>query len=158
MPSSLYQRAVFTCLLGGFMPWKYSVFHACAHILHILVLTRCPFTLPRCSSSPCSPFRSLIELAALEARLLISRKPLQGQCSHWFFVNCLQKRRLFPAFTGSNVLKPDFPVSTARPGLDDAGILCSSAPASPCLKNVHSKLAVRKSAIDILIEKSGKKK
>lgn len=61
---------------------------------------------------PCLPFQFLIELAVLEVRLLISERPLQGQCSHWLVVNCPQKWRLFPAFTGSYVLKPDFPVST----------------------------------------------
>lgn len=71
-----------------------------------------PFHAPLVPLIPNLPFGSLIELAPLEARLLILRKPLLGQCSHWFFVNCLQKWRLFPAFTGSNVLKPDFTEST----------------------------------------------
>lgn len=78
-------------LPAGCVPWKHSLFHVCAHILHTLVLNLVPFHAPLVPLFPCLPFRSPIELAVLKARLLISRKPLQGQCSHCFFVNCPQK-------------------------------------------------------------------
>lgn len=88
---------------AGCVPWKYSLFHASAHTPSLNCV---PFHAPLVPLFYSLPFRSLIELAMLEAR--ISRKPLQGRCSHCFFVNCLQKWRLFPAFTGTSVLKPDF--------------------------------------------------
>lgn len=93
------------------VPWKYFFFHVCTHLPHP-ALDFMPFQAPCVSLFPDLPFRSLIKLAALKARLLISSKPLQGQHTHCFFVNCLQKWQVFPAFTGSNVLKPDFPEST----------------------------------------------